>query len=243
LFFVSYAGDGFECVCCGSSSSHMPLCLACRSKLFQKSNLIFENRCRVCGKELLSGKEICLECREKRLLSCTERVFPLFSYRLWNKEMLFKWKIEGERTLSVFFASLLNNAVKKIKENCGCKNCLIVPVPPRPGKIKENGWDQIDELCILLAFSYGYKILPLLLRNSSEQQKKRDRQQRLEKIQSEYSLNPYVDFGHFDNDFFCEPVIILDDIITTGATIEKCASLLKSKGFRKVFALTLFTAD
>ncbi len=226
----------------------MPLCSTCRSFMEIKVKTLFtENfsvrHCRICGKELISEKETCLFCREKPLLTSTEKVFPLFSYRLWNKELMFQWKIEGQRVLSPFFAALINEAIKKIKEQLCLKNICIVPVPPRPGKIKEKGWDQIDELCMYLSHRWGYHILPLLQRNSGEQQKKRSRIQRLEKIEGDYSLSSKFNFNEIENDFFCEPVIILDDVITTGATIEKCAALLKHAGFRKIFALTLFTVD
>ena len=156
---------------------------------------------------------------------------------------MFKWKTEEIRAFSPFLASLLSESLRQIKKNMNLSEIRIVPVPPRPGKIKEKGWDQIDELCKYLRYVYGFKIISVLNRNSFEQQKKRSRAQRLEKIQNDYCINPKFNFTKFSTDFFSEPVIILDDVITTGATIEKCASLLKNKGFKKVFALTLFTVD
>lgn len=242
-FFCSLFSDGMECVCCSKQTFHFPLCLECRKRMIQKTETIFKNRCKICGKELISEKETCLSCRGNQTLPATDRIFSIFSYRLWYKEIMFKWKNEEIRTLSPFFAYLFYEAIKQIRLNLGFSDINIIPVPPRPGKIKEKGWDQIAEVCKFLRYRYGCKIYPMLSRNSFEQQKKRTKEQRLQKVQNDYSVNPKFNFDGFNADFFCEPVIILDDVKTTGATIEKCASLLKSKGFSKVFALTLFTVD
>ena len=48
---------------------------------------------------------------------------------------------------------------------------VVVPVPPRYGKIKEIGWDQVDELCNILEHRFGFKILRVLERKSVFQQK------------------------------------------------------------------------
>ena len=70
------------------------------------------------------------------------------------------WKSQEIRSLSLLFAKSLNIALKKLEVK------YIVPVPPRKGKIQEKGWDQIDELCNLLEYLYGFKILRLLERST-----------------------------------------------------------------------------
>lgn len=112
----------------------------------------------------------------------------------------------------------------------------IVPVPPRKGKIRKNGWDQIEELCSFLEKRYGLKVFRLLERNTSGQQKKLSRQQRLESIKTAYSLKP----GIFK---LPQSVCLIDDVCTTGSTLESCAEILKKAGVQKVNAVTLFTVD
>ena len=79
---------------------------------------------------------------------------------------MFRWKMSEEREFSPVFAKLLCEVLRKTD------NRVIVPVPPRKGKIRKNGWDQIDELCSFLEKRYGFKVLKILERNTSKQQKK-----------------------------------------------------------------------
>ena len=199
-----------------------------------------KERCSCCGKELVSMKEKCMVCRENPVLKSTDSVIPLFSYRLWNRELMFRWKMSEERTFSPLFAKLLCEVLRKTGDK------VIVPVPPRKGKIRRNGWDQIEELCTFLEKRYGFWVLRILERNTSGQQKKLSRSKRLESIKTAYSmcsvevleraLKPF-------NGKFPETVCIIDDVCTTGSTLESCAEILKKEGIKTVNAITLFTVD
>ena len=112
-----------------------------------------KERCECCGRELISMKGKCMICRENPVLKSTDCVIPLFSYRLWNRELMFRWKMQEERNFSPLFAKLLCEVLRKTE------NKIIVPVPPRKGKIRKNGWDQIEELCCFLEKRYGFRVL------------------------------------------------------------------------------------
>lgn len=133
---------------------------------------------------------------------------------------------------------------EKIKDlSCDESNLLkVVPVPPRPGKIKCKGWDQIEELCFYLRNLYGIKILPLLRRTTSLQQKKLDKKHRLEQTKRAFVLCPKNKLRRFLRNL-PEKVVLIDDVMTTGSTIEACAAELKRAGIKKVYAVTLFIAD
>jgi len=243
LFFrllFCFLSGGEECIVCRKKSFLIPICKNCKKNVF---SLSFENtiqRCRICGKELISTKELCLQCRESPILLHTDSVLPLFSYRLWNKELMFKWKSQGIRSLSFYFAKILADVFR----NVGVE--FIVPVPPRPGKIERNGWDQIDELCTILKYHHGFKILPLLERHSVEEQKKLDRQNRLDSIGKSYFLKSEKEIYKILKPFhgtFPLKVCILDDVCTTGSTLESCAYLLKNAGIKNVMGVTLFSVD
>lgn len=216
------------------------MCKKCRLTHFNPGNVLRVKRCEVCGRELISSFGSCTKCREQRILMHTDKVIPLFSYRLWNKELLFKWKIAGERSLSSMFAEMVAVVLKEIAVE------VIVPVPPRKGKIQKNGWDQIDELCQFLSLRHGFRLLKILSRNSVNQQKKLNRKERLDSIKSAYSLCSEKEFSkvlkHFDG-ILPEKVCLIDDVCTTGATIESCAEILKKTGVKTVDVITLFTVD
>jgi len=182
-----------------------------------------------------------MRCRRERLLVHTDAVFPLYSYRLWNSVLLFRWKIQGFRALSPFFAARTASALKTLP-----KACVVVPVPPRPGKIRKKGWDQIEELCRFLEYRYGYDVCRILERRTKGEQKKLGRGARLESIGKIYALKSEKAFKRELKRFggkVPKNLCIVDDLFTTGVTLESCAAVLKSAGAEKVFAVTLFIAD
>lgn len=235
-FFVEYE----NCLCCGKRTILLPLCKKC-AKNFKIESLQTEKKCKNCGKPLLSEIEVCSACRNGAIIKSSNQVFPLQTYRLWKKNLLFSWKMEEMRNLSLFFAELVEKKILQIEKKF-CENLPIVPVPPRPNKIREKGWDQIDELCFYLKNAYNRKILKLLYRKTKIQQKKLDRVHRLQTIGSSY-------FPINENKIkkICkklpESVILLDDVLTTGSTIEDCSRILKEIGVKKVYAITLFIVD
>ena len=148
--------------------------------------------------------------------------------------------MQAERNFSPLFARLLCEVLKKNGEK------FLVPVPPRKGKIRENGWDQIEELCTFLEKRYGFRVLRILERNTKGQQKKLSREKRLESIKTAYSLCPQKAFERALRPLsgrLPERVCLIDDVCTTGSTIESCAEILKKEGITTVNAVTLFTVD
>lgn len=238
--FFNYLNGGEKCIICGEKSYIYPLCRKCKKKYFHITKENFAQRCEKCGKELISTEKLCTDCKEKTILKSTNKVIPLFSYRLWNKELLFMWKINCVRNLSYFFASLVYKTLKIMNYD------VIVPVPPRKGKIKKNGWDQIDELTNILEKVYGIKKLKLLKRLSKEEQKKLNREERLETIKSAYHI---VDEKDFNREMkrvewgASKSLCLIDDVCTTGSTVECCSEILKSAGFKEVNVITLFIVD
>ncbi len=229
---------GEECVCCGRESSFLPLCPQCIQKLSESE---FLSRCKVCGKELISEIELCSACRNEKILQNVDLAFPLFSYRLWKKNLLFAWKTEEKRVLSPLFASFIFNKIQQI-EFLEKEKIPIVPVPPRPGKIRRKGWDQIDELCFYLRNLYGVKTLNVLKRLTRFQQKKLTRTHRLEQIKKAFVLKNQKEIKKFLKSP-PQKVILIDDVMTTGSTLEACAEELKKGGVKKVIVITLFVVD
>lgn len=224
LTFVAFP---IYCINCGKQTSGIPLCENCISMyLMQWEDTT--NRCTICGRRLISESNLCLECRESTIFESVDFVFPIHRYILWKKQLMFLWKSKGQRMLSPIFAKVLYKALKE-----QFPNIPIIPVPPRPGKIHKKGWDQIAELTVILKNIYNVQIVDALIRTEKVQQKKRNRKERLEHLGKAFQLSPKCKE-------IPEKVVILDDVMTTGATLESCAKCLKKAGAKKVFALTLF---
>ena len=232
-FFSLFNEKSFCEICSGSASFDMMVCKKCYCK-FLDVKLNTENICSVCGKILVSEDDICLECRENKILKSCDKVFPIFPYILWNKKLLLRWKINGERQFSAFFAKVVYKRLCEIKEITGF--FAVVPVPPRKGKMREKGWDQIMELSRLLKYVYGMKVVSMLERVSYVQQKKLDRLERLGTINRSYVLKKNLKE-------IPERAVIIDDVLTTGATIESCSFLLKKAGVKEVYAVSIFAVS
>jgi ComF family protein len=220
-----------KCVICSQKTHLLSLCSDCDKRFLNFNNSI--QRCSNCGKTLVSEQNICTDCRENPVINNIEKIIPMFSYRLWYKELLFKWKIQGYRK----FAYIFSKKILKIF-NEYFSDFVIVPVPSRPGKIKNQGWDQINDLMNYLKLQQNLKIMNLLIRTEKEQQKKLNREQRLAHKGTSYILNK-----EFSKKELPKKVVIIDDILTTGVTLENCALALKNAGVETVCAITVFIAD
>jgi len=131
------------------------------------------------------------------------------------------------RALALLFASIIKEF---IKNNPELEGLPIVPVPSRPKKIKTKGWDQIEDICFYLEDVVPIK--HILLRSDGHSQKG------LSKIERQVNMIDKIHIKHGIN--VPKKVIILDDVITTGATIEVCKQCLKNAGVQEVLTLVLF---
>ena len=239
VFGVILGGE--ECVVCGKRSLVYPLCGDCRELyLSVKEGVLTKERCNICGKELLAVHNTCFACREKPVIHNVDKMLPLFPYRIWNKELMFMWKSQEIRSLSLLFAKILNGVLQKLDAR------VIIPVPPRKGKLQQKGWDQIDELCNLLEYLYGFKVLRILERSTAIQQKKLGREGRLNQIGRAYSVvapqKLQKQLKSF-NGTLPESIILLDDVCTTGSTLESCSISLKEAGIKYITGVTLFQVE
>lgn len=235
---VSFLLGGERCLCCSRRTLRIPLCKKCLPQIFSPG---FSESCSKCGRELISEIGLCSCCRESPLLTSLDGAFSLHGYHLWKKSLLFAWKLEDKRNLSPYFAAIFYKRLRALEESCG-RSLTVVPVPPRSGKIRSRGWDQIEELCFYLERGWGVKILRLLERLSHTQQKKLDRVQRIEGMSSSYRLKSERKIRRIAGKI-PDAVVLADDVLTTGSTIEACARALKSLGIKQVFSITLFIVD
>jgi ComF family protein len=183
-------------------------------------------RCIVCGKPLISEFETCLSCRDKE--HSYDRLWTLFPYTGKYRKLLTAYKFGKKLPLANFFAGKITEV---IKNEPLLEKAIVVPVPPRPGKIKEAGWDQVDYLVRKLEkhLLYG-SVSRCLRRGKSKVQKKLNRSERLENLKGRIKINGNAP----------DTVLIIDDVITTGSTMEVCSALLKEKGSQKIYGLCLF---
>jgi len=180
-------------------------------------------RCGSCGLPLISEEGLCMRCRGKE--RAFDRAFPLFPYSGQVRELLGAYKKRGRRSIALPLAKI---AAREI--SLRWKDSVIVPVPPRPGKIARKGWDQVEEIVRALE-RRGFPVERPLARIAAAAQKRLGRELRSANARASYYLRSGIKLP--------EKVLIFDDVITTGATVDACARALKNGGARFVDVLAI----
>jgi len=198
------------------------LCRPCRERLAPDRGA----RCDRCGRPLISEIKTCLACRAlPEDPTGLDRVLCLYPYVGDPKGLLRAYKFGKSLGAGHFLAEQALSALGTLRD---MEHPVLVPVPPRPGKIKKQGWDQIEYLARILEKKHPLR--RCLRRLPSRSQKELNRENRQKNLEGRILLR-----GEAPRE-----VLLLDDVVTTGATLRACAAPLREAGARKVYALCLF---
>jgi ComF family protein len=236
LFFLREFFFPAGCALCGATLTDMTetwygLCGVCQSDLSTHGRRGGEGTCDLCGRPLISEKGRCLSCRNGEDRSF-DRVITLFPYTGKYRALLAAYKFDKNLAVGHFFAERIRETMHLFST---LENPVLVPVPPRPGKIKKTGWDQMSYLAKLLSKGDGtangkLTVFRCLKRLPSLSQKKLNREGRQKNLKGRILLTRTPP----------KEVIVFDDVITTGSTLDACAAALKTGGTVKVYGLCLF---
>ncbi len=212
------------CVLCGrnlreEAERSYPLCASCEAAIPGMRG----ERCSLCGKSLISEQGLCMRCRERSF--SFDAAYPLWEYSGPVKELIISYKIGGFRRLAEFFASRM---LARLREaNPGIP---VVPVPFRKSKMRKTGWDQVEDLARTLERK-GIPVIRCLERAEGASQKTLDYSARMSNLKGRIRRRNLIRIP--------ERVVLLDDVLTTGATLSECARVLKEGGALRVDALVL----
>jgi predicted amidophosphoribosyltransferase len=103
----------------------------------------------------------------------------------------------------------------------------IVPVPPAPSRLRRRGFDPAGEIAAALAERLGTPLEPCLSRRGSQRQVGRRRAERLGQPPRIHASGTAP-----------RSVLLIDDVLTTGATMTACAQALRAAGAARVVAVT-----
>lgn len=205
-------------------------------------DFVFPPICGFCGKR--NGKYICEDCNriirviaQNHIDTYKNKYFNkhlyIFKYEEIIREKIIKYKFENESFLyRTFLEAVLEN-----KENIKfIQNYeLLIPVPIHKKRKKQRGYNQSE--LIARAISYKLKKIKLdthiLIKNKNiKPQSNLNRREREVNIKGVYSL---VESDKIKN----KKILILDDIFTTGSTVNECSKVLKCAGAKEIGIITL----
>ena len=224
------------CGVCGQvlfekEEAYYGLCAECRA--FLSAALNIEKRCSICGKDLISERDTCLSCRSPegntRYSQHIVKLKSIFPYTGKFKDVLGAFKFRKSLGVGNFFVDCLNHTLENFEKE-EIKNAVWVPVPPRPGKMKKQGWDQVEYLAKRLKKSSQLPFSRCLKRLPSRSQKELNREEREKNLEGRIICSRMPP----------KNAILFDDVITTGVTLNACAAALLKGGAEKVFGICLF---
>lgn len=204
-------------------------------------DLIYPPRCAFC-RRLLSGREkgVCRFCRPKlpyvpadgqvqHFRNVDKCLSPLY-YHGSVKDSLHRYKFGGATAYADIYSEFI---VKCIDENqISCDSITWVPLSRR--RLRRRGYDQAELLAKLIAKHLGQSPVRLLKkqRDTPPQSKTGSVEKRRANITGAYAcLRPELVQG--------KQVLLVDDIVTTGATLSEAARVLKKAGAKEVICATL----
>ena len=198
------------------------VCKRCSYKI----SYVSEPCCLKCGKEIDDEEtEYCKDCEEGRRTFI--KGFPAMNYENTIRESVAKFKYSNKRTFADFYAyEIYKRHGEEIK---ALDVDALIPVPVHKTKLRQRGYNQAELLADSLS---AYVDAPvdsnILVRNT-----KTLPQKELNNIERELNLK-----NAFNSNEECvqyNKVMLVDDIYTTGATIEACTCVLHRLGIKDVY--------
>ncbi|MDR2808476.1 MAG: double zinc ribbon domain-containing protein [Spirochaetaceae bacterium] len=196
-----------------------------------------QKRCALCGRFLASEQTYCAECRNEKTPHSFDRVICLYPYTGRYRQLLTAYKFGEKVAVGNFLAQKIIEASALFPEPLA--KPFLVPVPPRQGKIKGCGWDQVEYLAHSLERErrYGAAAVPpvkrCLKRLLSQTQKHLNSRQRKANLAGRILCTAAAP----------QQAILFDDVYTTGSTMESCAAALKKGGADQVYGICLFHTE
>jgi competence protein ComFC len=163
-----------------------------------------------------------------------EKANTLLFYRKEGitKKLIHELKYKGNEEIGSFFGNWLGEILKQNNEFSDIN--LIVPVPLHPKKLKQRGYNQVSKFGEKLSYHLNKPFLEnVLLRTStSKTQTFKARFERFNNNDTKFQSNNTSSFKN-------KHILLIDDVITTGATIESCAKELQKTEGVKISILTM----
>lgn len=212
--------------------SRIPICEKCLASLQR----IEEPMCQVCGRPIVSpvvaatGLVLCRLCRAEFFTFKRARSYAVYSDVAVSAIQLLKY--EEVTPLGEFFGKKL--AEMALRDPEGFAADVVVPVPLHADRWRERGYNQAELIARPVARRLRLVLGSYLLVRKLPRPPKLllTRAERWKSVRGAYAIREGV---RVDN----QRVLLVDDVMTTGATLEACARALKKAGAAEVVALTV----
>lgn len=216
------------CINCGTEGSY--LCLDCQSLI----EILERQYCPFCqSPKIVPDGKTCRICKRNKKLN---GLFCATSYEnKIVKELIHMFKYEPylAKSLTDILSSFIITHFQLVEQhNFG--NCLWIPVPLHRSKLKRRGFNQSEELAKKLKENLGGELLTnvLIKQKATPSQTDLPTEKRKENVIGAFKCE--------NSELIKNKIIFLvDDVFTTGSTLEECARVLKASGAKEVWGVVV----
>lgn len=173
-------------------------------------------RCYRCH-EVSPVQSVCPSCR--RLVSL-RHVWVASDYDEVAKKLIYKLKFERATAAARPIAEKISQILPNLPDNT-----VVCHIPTAASRVRIRGYDQAAEIAKCLAESKGYAHKTLLNRTGKTRQVGTGRVDRFKQLENAFTVRPFQDLTN---------ILLIDDITTTGATIEAAGKILRKAGAKTI---------
>lgn len=208
-------------------------------------DFLFPARCVGCGASISYFCQKCLSDSPPAERESASWIFPMFDYRHPPiKKALWLLKYKNRKGVAGTFAKVLHGRILEelsdlnIMQNF--RDPILIPIPLSKQRQKERGYNQAELLCkelVKLDNGVNFKLESGILikpKDTEHQARIKNRSMRLKNIIGSFAIKTGA-----ENLIAKRNIILIDDILTTGATLTEAKKILKQSGARKIIAFTV----
>ena len=202
------------------------ICTVCDKKLVY----IFEPKCKKCGKELENERlEYCIDCSVKKHYFKTG--IAAFKYDSMVSKSIYKFKYHNRRTYALFYGDAISKVYGSEIRRWSCD--VIIPVPIHNKRRIKRGYNQAEliarELSVKLGIPMDAKYMFRV--GNTRPMKELDKTARKKNVEKAFKI--------YKNVVKYKKIILVDDIYTTGSTLDACAKTLLEAGATEIYFVSL----
>jgi len=203
------------------------------------TDFLFPPACPLCGGPTPEDEPLCRECRETvtetafgyvppfREIDHVDSVSILLPYDEGCRKLIHSLKYHGMSSLGLFLGELIGR--KLAAQAALPEDTLIVPVPLHPSKLRERGYNQSERLARGFASFTGHAVSEECIVRT----RKTPTQTALDETARRLNVRDAFRFAG-GKALEARPVVLVDDVLTTGSTVSECARALRSGGAETV---------
>lgn len=214
----------FPRFCAGCKKEGLFLCESCRLGVIPGTSVCF-----VCEKRSPEG----LICDPERPKTRIRRFVAPFTYaNPVIRELIHLLKYGGAKEIADDLGEWVASAIRFSSTQIP-KDTLLIPIPLHPSRLRERGFNQAELIARVIGKKLNVSVDTSLLKRIKHRKPQTEMKKREERVSNAAGIYKVA------GTVLPQTLILIDDVSTTGATLEEAATMLKQAGAKQVWAFVV----